>query len=149
MAATYSLQRAVFREERLDRTSAMYAGEIQYVTTEQMIEVDRAMMEDYRIELIQMMENAGRNLAHLARVRFLDGNPSGKHVVVLAGTGGNGGGALVCARRLHTWGARVQVVVTRPAEDFTLVSAHQLDILRLLRSPSVQAGLPTQGAKPY
>ncbi len=40
-------------------TIPMYSGEIPYVTTEQMIEVDRAMMEDYRIELIQMMENAG------------------------------------------------------------------------------------------
>jgi hypothetical protein len=30
-----------------------------------MIEVDRAMIEDYHIDLIQMMENAGRNLAHL------------------------------------------------------------------------------------
>ncbi|GAC1350963.1 MAG: hypothetical protein NVSMB27_38520 [Ktedonobacteraceae bacterium] len=40
------------------------------MTTEQTIEVDRAMMQDMRIELIQMMEYAGRNLAHLARVRF-------------------------------------------------------------------------------
>lgn len=40
------------------------------VTTAQMIEVDRAMIEDYRILLIQMMENAGRNLAHVARLRF-------------------------------------------------------------------------------
>jgi len=86
----------------MDMTILMYSGEIPYVTTEQMIEVDRAMREDYRIELIQMMENAGRSLAHLARVRFLDGNPSGKHVVVLAGTGGNAGGALVCICRLHT-----------------------------------------------
>ena len=46
---------------------------------EQMIEVDRAMIEDYGIELIQMMENAGRNLAHLARERFLDGNPQVVH----------------------------------------------------------------------
>jgi hypothetical protein len=37
---------------------------VPYLTTEQMIEVDRAMIEDYHIELIQMMENAGRNLAH-------------------------------------------------------------------------------------
>ena len=62
-----------------------------------MIEVDRAMIEDYKIELIQMMENAGRNLAQLARERFLNGDPLRKNVVVLAGTGGNGGGALVCA----------------------------------------------------
>lgn len=100
-----------------------------------MIEVDRAMIEDYHIELIQMMENAGRNLAHLARVRFLDGNPVGKRVVVLAGTGGNGGGALVCARRLHNWGARVEVVATQPAEQFTPVPKHQRDILERMRVP--------------
>jgi NAD(P)H-hydrate repair Nnr-like enzyme with NAD(P)H-hydrate epimerase domain len=75
-----------------------------------MIEVDRAMMQDFRIELIQMMENAGHNLAHLARVRFFDGGPRDKNLVVLAGTGGNGGGALVCARRLHTWGAHVCIL---------------------------------------
>ena len=33
------------------------------ITTEEMIEVDRLMVEEYRIELIQMMENAGRGLA--------------------------------------------------------------------------------------
>ena len=31
-------------------------GSVPYLTTEQMIEVDRAMMEDYQIELVQMME---------------------------------------------------------------------------------------------
>ncbi len=54
-------------------TIPLYPDAIAYVATEQMLEVDRAMMEDYRIELIQMMESAGRNLAHIARVRFLDG----------------------------------------------------------------------------
>ena len=41
------------------------------ITTEQMIEVDRLMMDDYKITLIQMMENAGRCLAILAVDRFL------------------------------------------------------------------------------
>jgi NAD(P)H-hydrate epimerase len=129
-------------------TIPMYTGTIPYVTTEQMIEVDRAMMEDVRIELIQMMENAGRNLAHLARMRFFDGNPQGKHVVVLAGTGGNGGGALVCARRLQTWGARVEVVVTHPAENFTPVPAHQLDILQRMQVPVGQAKAVNQTESP-
>jgi hypothetical protein len=40
-----------------------------------MVELDRAMIEGYHIELVQMMENAGRSLAHLARTRFLDGDP--------------------------------------------------------------------------
>ncbi|MEL6592859.1 MAG: NAD(P)H-hydrate epimerase, partial [Bacteroidota bacterium] len=98
------------------------------ITTEQMIEVDRAMIEDYHILLIQMMENAGRNLALLASMRFLTGDPQGKRVVVLAGTGGNGGGAMVAARRLHNWGAQVEVYVSRFAERE--IPAHQLDILQ-------------------
>jgi len=109
--------------------------DIPYLTTAQMVEVDRIMMQDFKIELIQMMENAGRNLAHLARVRFLDDDPTGKKIVVLAGTGGNGGGALVCARRLHNWGARVQVFLSRPDEDFAQVPAHQLDIVRRMGIP--------------
>lgn len=34
-------------------------SDVPNLTTEQMVEVDRTMIEDYRIELIQMMENAG------------------------------------------------------------------------------------------
>ena len=71
------------------------------IDTPQMIEVDRLMMEDYHIELIQMMENAGRCLAIVAREEFLGKDPHKKRIAILAGTGGNGGGALVCARRLH------------------------------------------------
>ncbi len=116
--------------------------DIPYLTTDQMMEVDRAMIEDFKIELIQMMENAGRNLASLARERFLGGDPSGKRVVVLAGTGGNGGGALVAARRLHNWGVHVRVFLTKPASDFTPVPAHQLDILtRMKVSVSQAAGV--------
>lgn len=100
------------------------------LTTAQMVEVDRAMVDDLHIELIQMMENAGRHLADLARSRFLAGDPRGQRVVVLAGTGGNGGGALVAARRLHGWGAEVRVVVTADDAGFTPVPAHQLDIIR-------------------
>ena len=99
------------------------------LTTVQMIEVDRAMIQDFGIELIQMMENAGRNLADLARSRFLGGDPRGKRVTVLAGSGGNGGGALVAARRLDNWGAAVGVALAQPASAMTAVPAHQLSIL--------------------
>ena len=100
-----------------------------FITSDQMREVDRLMVEEYGILLVQMMENAGRNLAHLARDRFLDGDARGRRVLVLAGTGGNGGGGLVCARRLHGWGAEVQVWVTAPAAQFTKVPRQQLTIL--------------------
>lgn len=112
---------------------------IPYLTTAQMIEVDRTMIEDYRIELIQMMENAGRNLAHLARSRFLGGDPRDRRVTVLAGTGGNGGGALVAARRLHNYGAHVQVVITEDDAAFTPVPAHQLAIARRMGLPVTPA----------
>src|SRR6516225_4486829 len=107
------------------------------LTTVQMIEVDRAMIEDFRIELIQMMENAGRNLAHLARTRFLGGDPRAKRVIALAGGGGNGGGALVAARRLHNWGAEVTVGLAQSASAMTSVPAHQLDILERMGVPIV------------
>ena len=110
-------------------------GDVPDLTTKQMVEVDRAMIEDFGIELIQMMENAGRNLAHLARGRFLDGSPQGKHVVVLAGRGGNGGGAMVCARRLNNWGAIVEVRITRELADFQGVPAQQLEILSRMELP--------------
>jgi len=103
---------------------------VPFITTDQMREVDRAMIEDYGISLVQMMENAGRNLAQLARQRFLDGDPRGRRVLVLAGTGGNGGGGLVCARRLHNWGAYVDVLVTSKPAQFTEIAHHQLTILQ-------------------
>lgn len=109
--------------------------DIPYLTAAEMTEVDRAMVEDYRIDLIQMMENAGRNLAALARKRFLDGDPRGKRIAVLAGSGGNGGGALVAARRLRNWGADIQVAAGRAAETMTPVAARQLDILRRMEVP--------------
>jgi NAD(P)H-hydrate epimerase len=114
-----------------------YTGDLPYLTTDQMIEVDRAMIEDFGIQLMQMMENAGRTLAYLARARFLEGDPRGKQVIVLAGTGGNGGGALVCARHLHNYGAVVHVVVTAPDERFKAVPAQQLGILRRIGLPVV------------
>lgn len=117
----------------------MGSAKIPFLTAEQMREVDRAMVEDYHVELLQMMENAGRNLADLARRRFLQGNPEGRAVVVLAGSGGNGGGALVCARRLANWGAHVRVYLTRPGDAMAPVTVQQLDILRQMGVPALPA----------
>jgi NAD(P)H-hydrate epimerase len=123
--------------------------ELPWLDTEQMIEVDRAMMEDYRIDLVRMMENAGRCLAILTRDRFLDGSPVGKRVTVMAGSGGNGGGALVAARRLHTWGAEVQVLLSQSADSMTPVPAHQLEILRHMAMDVVaEPAMPPPGDTP-
>lgn len=119
-----------------------------FLTTTQMIEVDRLMIEEYHIDLVRMMENAGRNLAHLARARFLDGDPRNRLVVVLAGTGGNGGGALVCARWLHSHGAQVQVLTTKPDVAFSPVAGQQLGILRRMGLPVSSAQAIEQAEHP-
>ena len=111
-------------------SSGKDGADVPFISAAQMREVDRAMIEDYEILLIQMMENAGRNLAHLARRRFLNGDPTGRRVLLLAGTGGNGGGGLVCARHLHNWGAYVDVLVTSQPAQFTEIPHHQLTILQ-------------------
>ncbi|MFT4737446.1 MAG: NAD(P)H-hydrate epimerase [Cyclobacteriaceae bacterium] len=97
------------------------------LSTEQMIEVDRLMMDEYQIDLIQMMENAGRCLASLANARFLTNIRAAK-VIVLAGSGGNGGGAMVCARRLACWGHEVSVIVT-DSDRMKPIPKHQMQIL--------------------
>lgn len=116
--------------------------EVPALTTPQMIEVDRSMIEDYQINLLQMMENAGRNLAHLARIRFLNYAPQGKRIIVLAGTGGNGGGALVAARRLANYGADVTVFTTRSADAFQGIPAHQLKILQNMGVQTIAGEIP-------
>ncbi|MDQ2873749.1 MAG: NAD(P)H-hydrate epimerase [Actinomycetota bacterium] len=94
------------------------------LTAEQMREVDRVMVEDLHITLVQMMENAGRSLAEVAVRRF---HP--ETVTVLAGPGGNGGGGLVAARHLANRGVTVEVSLAGAARDLRPVPAHQLDIL--------------------
>ncbi len=112
------------------------AGRVPAVTAAQMAEIDRVMVEELGIELVQMMENAGRALAVLARVRFLGGDVRGRRVVVLAGTGGNGGGAMVAARRLAGWGAEVHVLLDEPPGWLEGVPGRQLAILERMGVPA-------------
>lgn len=102
---------------------------IPYITVDQMRLIDQLMEEKYQISLFQMMENAGRNLALIAKRKFFKNNCNGKTVVILTGTGGNGGGAMVAARNLHNWGALVDIVIVKEKEKYTDVAGQQLAIL--------------------
>jgi NAD(P)H-hydrate epimerase len=106
-----------------------------------MSKVDQIMVGEYDISLLQMMENAGRNLAALARDRFFNGDVLGKQIVVLAGTGGNGGGAFVCARRLLNWGATVHIFLTKSLDNFKNVPLQQLAILQNMGA-LIKVGVP-------
>jgi NAD(P)H-hydrate epimerase len=107
-------------------------ADLPFVTTTQMIEVDRRMIEDIGISLLQMMENAGLQLANVARDVFLGGTAKDKRIAVLAGTGGNAGGAIVAARRLTMWGAQCDIGLGKTAGDLAAVPSAQFDILRTI-----------------
>jgi NAD(P)H-hydrate epimerase len=88
-----------------------------------MRDVDRVAVEEVGLELLQMMENAGRILAwHVRDLREGD-------VVVVAGDGGNGGGGLTCARHLANRDVPVRVVLDRPAAELSGAATHQSRIL--------------------
>ena len=86
---------------------------IPFVDQATMIAADRAATDRVGVSLLQMMENAGLQLAELTRLT-LGGTVSGRLIVVLAGTGNNAGGGMVAARRLAGWGADVCVIFARP-----------------------------------
>lgn len=115
------------------------------LTTEQMVEVDRLMIEEYGIRLIQMMENAGRNLAEQAR-RLSGGDLRGKKVAVLCGGGNNGGGGMVTARHLHNRGAVVWVKLLPDEDRLKDIPAHQWRILKSMEVPTIDqpADLPNK-----
>ena len=119
----------------MPRPSSVSRLSVPTVSVEQMREVDRLMEEQYGAVLLQMMENAGRNLAHLARRSYFDDDARGRKILVLAGSGGNGGGGLVCARRLHNWGAEVRVWLTKSADELGTVPRRQFDIVAAMGIP--------------
>ncbi len=99
------------------------------VTTDQMREVDRLMIEDAGISLLQMMENAGRSLAAVVLARH-----PGASVTVLAGTGGNGGGGLVAARHLVNRGSQVSVAMS--SDELSTVAGLQFEIVKAMGVPT-------------
>lgn len=98
------------------------------VSKDKMIEIDRLAIEDYGPNLYQMMENAGRNLAQIT-LKSLGSKWKSSKIIVLAGTGSNGGGGICCARHLTNHGADVKVCVTEPG-NMKEVSDFQMHILQ-------------------
>ena len=114
----------------------MTALPIPALTPDQMSRVDRIMVDDFGVTVLQLMEVAGRAVAAWAREHFLEDNARGKTVLVLAGSGGNGGDGMVAARFLHCWGGHPAVWLSHEAA--TLRGATSCDRCVLLVYPSTR-----------
>jgi hydroxyethylthiazole kinase-like uncharacterized protein yjeF len=110
------------------------------LTVAQMRAVDRLMVEDYGITLLQMMEHAGRGLADVAR-HSVGGSLAGAHLLVLAGPGNNGGGGLTAARHLANAGAEVHVALSTPPPLPGQDAERQRLTLRRMRIPGGDRGV--------
>lgn len=122
------------------------APQVPSITAVQMTEVDRRVVRTYGITLLQMMELAGRNLAEQAQ-EMLGGSVLGRSIVVLCGTGNNGGGGMVAARHLHGWGAEVEAALTGPSAKLKAVPKRQWRILQRL-GLSASAGWDRDSLRP-
>ncbi|RKY15904.1 MAG: NAD(P)H-hydrate epimerase [Planctomycetota bacterium] len=104
------------------------ASAVPAVTAEQMAEVDRLATDVYGITLLQMMEQAGSHLAGVV-AQEVGGDLRDRSIVVAVGPGNNGGGGLAAARHLVNRGARVRVVLARPARRLSEAGRHHLATL--------------------
>ena len=77
--------------------------------------------EYYGVSLIQLMENAGRNIAEEIQKRY----PNTKKVAFFCGLGGNGGDGFVAARHLLTQGYPVTIVLAGKSRDINHPAAVQ------------------------
>lgn len=92
-------------------------------------DADAAARQQFGIEPLQLMEIAGWQVA-----RFTDafmGGIRGKRVIVVAGSGNNGGDGLVAARFLHQRGAIVIASVVPSRDPASLPARHATTLRRL------------------
>lgn len=104
---------------------------VKVVTAEEMQEIDRITIEEYGIPSLVLMERAGLAVALKVRellyqmegesIRAEDRgqktNNGHKKVLVLCGSGNNGGDGIVAARNLYNWGFNVNVIIFAKMED--------------------------------
>lgn len=85
------------------------------LTRQEMRELDRTTIEEYKIPGIILMENAGRNVAEEV-LKMIHG-PRLIKVVILCGKGSNGGDGFVVARHLHNRHIPVDVFLVARISD--------------------------------
>ena len=114
--------------ESTDRFPVSSASAMPTVSAAEMARVDQLAVDEFGIDILQMMEQAGSHLAELVRVE-LGGDLRGRRIVVAVGPGNNGGGGLAAARHLANRGASVRVILARPVNRLSDAGRDQLATL--------------------
>ncbi|MCA9382729.1 NAD(P)H-hydrate epimerase [Candidatus Dojkabacteria bacterium] len=104
-------------------------SDIPAISVSQMKKIDRLMLEQIGVNIEMMMENAGRSLAEIARF-MLDRSILNKNILIFAGKGNNGGGALAAARHLLDQGAKIDVYLSTELEKLNPATLKQAEILQ-------------------
>ncbi|MFB6246452.1 MAG: NAD(P)H-hydrate epimerase [Candidatus Pacearchaeota archaeon] len=99
----------------------------QHVTKKQMSEVDRISEKQFGLPVLQMMENAGRNMSVLVNT-IAKNEP--KNITVIYGKGNNGGDGLAAARHLQIRGHKVTLIPADPEKRLGENTKQQLKILK-------------------
>ena len=110
------------------------------IARNQMVEVDRIMMEEYRIPVELMMEHAGSVLARLALRLFPEESNTFQ---VIAGSGNNGGGGLVAARRLASWGKNTEIYLPKGISKLREIPKRQMSRAKGI-GVRITEGLPSE-----
>lgn len=103
------------------------------VTGTEMREIDRQAIDEFGLSGSTLMENAGHIVAE--RVKVIIAGRGSASVLVVAGTGNNGGDGFVAARLLHESGHQVQVLVTGDEKDIKGDAAGNLKKLEGMIKP--------------
>jgi len=106
---------------------------VKVVTAEQMRYIDHLTINEIGIPSMVLMERAGLSVVNQIKCRY---QPEEKDVVVLAGTGNNGGDGMVVARELHRHGYRVQLILCGKVEKLSKDAKLQYEICQKMRVPT-------------
>jgi len=99
-----------------------------------MREVDRRAREEFGIPELILMEHTGYAAARAARRIYARSRGRGA-VLILSGSGANGGDGFVAARHLDNWEVPVRVVLIGELERVRGAAQVNLEVLQRLRVP--------------
>lgn len=111
-----------------------------FISAKKMARIDELMVNEMNIQILQMMEIAGLDVALLAKKMC-----KGKNIAVLCGKGNNGGDGIVAARHLENFGFNCTLIFPFNPSKLKNVPKHQFGIAKKMKIPIINSS--TQRSK--